>query len=295
MVKEGTKGSMAAECATVRVIMVEEQLPGHTEWIFLRRGPGGRRVNRNNYDRFKDLTFEDFKRLARDDSLSPYEKIGFPNSYREGKEEQIFQDIARKLRNLTKENQVVMDIGPGCSGPAFMMIDLCREKGHALILVDSDEMLSHLPNEPFITKVPGRYPAECEWLLEKYAERVDVIVTYSVLHYVFAESTLFDFLDKSLGLLADGGEMLVGDIPNVSKRKRFFSSPNGIRYHQEFTGADEIPEVEFNTIEVGKIDDAVILALLLRCRSSGFDAYWLPQADDLPMANRREDILIRKP
>ena len=248
-----------------------------------------------NYDRFKDLTFEKFKQLAQDDSLSQYEKIGFPDSYREGKEKRIFLDIRRKLRNLNKKNQVVMDIGPGCSGLAFMMIDLCRDNGHRLILIDSEAMLNHLPDEPFATKVPCYYPYECGWLFDEYANKVDAILAYSVLHYVFAESNLFDFVDKSLALLADGGEMLIGDIPNVSKRKRFFSSPSGIRYHQEFTGTDEIPEVEFNAIEAGKIDDAVILSLLLRCRSSGFDAYWLPQAEHLPMANRREDILIRRP
>src|SRR5256885_8167314 len=31
---------------------------------------------------------------------------------------------------------------------------------------------------------------------------------------------------------------LIGDIPNVSQRKRFFSSPAGIKFHQEFTGRD---------------------------------------------------------
>ena len=41
--------------------------------------------------------FEDFKNLANDPSLSKYEKIGFPDSYRAGKEEAIFHDILSKL------------------------------------------------------------------------------------------------------------------------------------------------------------------------------------------------------
>ena len=28
--------------------------------------------------------------------------------------------------------------------------------------------------------------------------------------------------------------MLIGDIPNMSKRKRFFASEEGVRFHQEF-------------------------------------------------------------
>ena len=34
---------------------------------------------------------------------------------------------------------------------------------------------------------------------------------------------------------------------------------------------------------------------LQRARSAGFNSYVLPQADDLPMENRREDILIIRP
>jgi hypothetical protein len=246
-------------------------------------------------DRAKELTFDDFKRRARDESLTAFEKIGFPNTYREGKEERIFQDITGKLSNLKKEHQTVLDIGPGCSGPAFMMVEWCRQHGDKLLLIDSQEMLGHLPDEPFLEKLVGRYPDECREMLIKYRGRVDAIVCYSVLHYIYGETNLFSFLDQSLALLADGGEMLIGDIPNVSKRKRFFSSQAGIRFHQAFTGTSEIPAAEFNAIEEDKIDDSVLLSLVLRARSAGYDAYLVPQPDDLPMANRREDLLIRKP
>ena len=89
--------------------------------------------------------------------------------------------------------------------------------------------------------------------------------------------------------------MLIGDIPNISKRKRFFSSASGIRYHQDFMKTDSKPEVNYCAIEGDKIDDAVILGVIMRARSQGCDAYWLPQSSSLPMANRREDILITKP
>lgn len=252
-------------------------------------------MSTEDYSRFANLRFEDFKELAKDDALSQYEKIGFPDDYRAGKEEGIFRDIIRKLGNLSKTSQLVMDIGPGCSDLPLMLVDLCRKQGHTLLLIDSHEMLDHLPDELFITKVPCYYPNECPWLFDKYIGKADVILIYSVLHYVFAEGNLFDFLDRSLSLLAEGGEMLIGDIPNISKRKRFFSSPNGIKFHQHFTGTDESSEVNFNILEAGKIDDAVILSIIMHSRLAGFDAYWLPQADDLPMANRREDILIRRP
>ena len=248
----------------------------------------------DEYSRFAELTFDDFKRMAKDDSLSRYEKIGFPNSYREGKEESIFADIRAKLPALSEKNKTIVDVGPGCSELPLMMVDLCRANGHTLLLVDSEEMLSRLPDQPFIKKFPAYFP-RCESLFKEYGGRVDVILAYSVLHYIFAESNMWDFLDRSLTLLSPGGEMLIGDIPNISKRKRFFSSAAGIKFHQEFTGTSELPEVGYNKVESMQIDDAVVISLLLRARNAGCDAYVLPQSDGLPMANRREDILIRKP
>jgi hypothetical protein len=248
-----------------------------------------------DYERFKDLTYEGFRALARADGLSPYQQIGFPDSYRRGHEEAIFRDVCAKLPGLHARGKVVLDIGPGCSGLPRMLIELCRRQGHTLLLCDSLEMLAHLPDGPGLIKVPGRYPAEVGRLFAEFASRVDVILCYSVLHYVFVEQPLFGFLDRSLQLLAEGGQCLLGDIPNGSKRKRFFHSAAGVRHHQQFTASGEVPAVEFNTLEPGKIDDAVVLGILGHCRAAGFDAYVVPQPPELPMANRREDVLVYRP
>lgn len=243
---------------------------------------------------YTNIGFEDFRRLATDDSLSRYERIGFPDSYREGYEQKIFLDIRRKLPNLEKTNKNVIDIGPGCSELPAMLIDLCRSQKHRLTLIDSAEMLELLPNESFINKVDALYP-NCPHLIDEFKGTIDVILCYSVLHYVLIDTAFFRFLDTSLSLLAPGGQMLIGDIPNISKRKRFFASETGITFHQEFMQTQDKPKVEFNQIEHDQIDDSVIISLLLRARSQGFDAYVLPQDPALPMANRREDILITRP
>jgi hypothetical protein len=115
------------------------------------------------------------------------------------------------------------------------------------------------------------------------------------LQYVFVEGSFIDFVDACLSLLAPGGQLLLGDIPNQSKRKRFFASAAGVAHHQSFTGTNEVPAVAFNALGRSKIDDAVVLAVVARARAAGFDAYVVPQAPDLPMANRREDVLIVRP
>jgi hypothetical protein len=248
----------------------------------------------DKYQKFVKVTFDDFRKMAQDNSLSQYEKIGSPDAYLEGKEGLIFENIVVNLPLLNERRKVVLDIGPGCSGLPQMMIDLCRERGHKLLLVDSEEMLAQLPDDDFIEKFPAYYP-QAEPLFKEYTSKVDVLLTYSVLHYVFVEGNVWDFLDRSLELLSEGGEMLIGDIPNISKRRRFFSSANGVKFHQEFMKTQTSPEVHFNCVERHRIDDSVVLALISRARSQGFDAYVLPQPPGLPLANRREDVLIRRP
>lgn len=248
----------------------------------------------SSYQQFENLSYEDFRQRAEDETLSRHEKVGFPDSYREGREELIFADILSKLPLLQTENKIVVEVGPGCSRLPFMLIEICETSSHELIFVDSPEMLAQLPDKPFIKKIEGFYP-HCADLFKEYAARVDVFLSYSVFQMIFAEANIWEAFDRSLELLAPGGEMLIGDIPNVSKRKRFFSSAQGIKFHQEFTGTKEIPQVNFNSVERGKIDDALLFGLLARGRNQGFDAYLLPQNDKLPMANRREDILVKKP
>jgi hypothetical protein len=249
----------------------------------------------DQYSRFRHLTYDRFRELAADPGLSPYEKIGFPDAYREGKEAGIFADIRRKLSNLEQDRQIVLDVGPGCTDVPRMMAELCADREHTLLLVDAPEMLALLPEARHIRKYAGRFPEDCPELLTEYAGIANVILAYSVFHYVYAEGNVFRFVDECLRLLADNGELLIGDIPNVSRRKRFFSSPDGIRFHKEFMKTDENPEVIFNRPEPGEIDDAVLFGLVMRARAAGCDAYVVPQAPGLPMANRREDILIRKP
>jgi hypothetical protein len=248
-----------------------------------------------DFSRYQGLTFNDFKNLARDPSLSLYEKIGFPDSYRAEKEAFIFRDILSKLPGLMEKHRTVVDIGPGCSHLPLMLIDLCRNRHHGLILVDSKEMLDLLPDEAFITKTAGRFPTECRQLLDANAGKADVVLVYSVLHYIFEEGDLFGFVDDCLSLLAEGGMILLGDIPNLSKRTRFFGSATGRRFHREFMQTDDDPEIKGTAVSGHNIDDAVVVSLILRCRAAGYDAYILPQASDLPMANRREDILVSRP
>lgn len=246
------------------------------------------------HDRFRDLTFEAFRSRALDATLSEHEKVGFPDEYREGRVDTIFADILSKLPALHERDRTVLEIGPGCSGLPRRLIDHCARQAHRLVLVDSDEMLRLLPDADHITKLPGRYP-QCHAALAEYVGRVDALLSYSVIQYVFAEDNLWAFLDGALALLAPGGHMLLADIPNASMRRRFLMSAAGRAFHRSYTGRDEVPDIASDGPQPGQMDDAVVFSLLMRARAAGFHAFVVPQHDALPMANRREDLLIRRP
>ncbi len=244
--------------------------------------------------RFAKIGFSDFQEMAKRTELDKYEKIGFPTSYRQGKEPEIFDDILLKCSNLQATGLQVLDIGCGCSDLPIILMEHCAKKSHQLILLDGQQMLDLLPDAQHVRKVAGYYP-ECPDLIEELQNQVDCIVVYSVAQYVFSEGNFWKFIDASLSLLKPGGQMLIGDIPNSSKRKRFFNSQAGREHHREYTKTDTPPSLIYNAIEQGQMDDSVVFAVLMRCRSQGFDAYVMPQSPGLPMANRREDILIVRP
>jgi hypothetical protein len=176
-----------------------------------------------------------------------------------------------------------------------MLIEACREREHRLVLVDSPEMLDLLPAGEGTIACPGLFPANAQAVAAAAPRGVDALICYSVLHYIYVDSNLFDFIDAVVGLLAPGGRALIGDIPNHSKRRRFFASEAGRRFHAAFSGGAEPYDIKFNEPAPGKIDDAVLTALIARAQAAGCDAYLMPQPSDLPMANRRDDLLIARP
>jgi hypothetical protein len=243
----------------------------------------------------QELTFNDFKDLARDPGLTQYGKIGFPDSYRKGKSKAIIADIDTKVPLLHTKNKMIVDIGCGCSDLVKDLIKICKKNKHKLILVDSQEMLDLIPNASCIIKLAGYFPNMPE-LLKEYVGKIDYVLTYSVLHYVFTENNIYNFIHKALDLLKNNGLFLIGDIPNLNKRNRFLQSKEGIKFQQNKVKFDKenVNRVSMPNDLSQKIDDAVILSILMRYRNYGYETYLVPQNGNLPMVNRREDILIIK-
>lgn len=241
-------------------------------------------------------TFDAFKNLASRPDLSNFEKIGFPNQYRDGIEDLICHDISQKLRLESLEGQKVLDIGAGCSGLPLLLHTLAKTHGHQIYLLDSLEMLSNLPSNVLdgSIQIYARFP-DCEAFIEENSGTFDSINCYSVIQYALNELSIFKFLDAMLLLLKPGGRILIGDIPNTSMRKRFLSSAAGLEFHKKYYGETSKPTVSWNSIESNSFDDSVVISLILRARQAGFHSFIVPQDPNMPLSNRREDILIVNP
>ncbi len=248
--------------------------------------------------RLAGLDFDEFRRLATDERLSDHERVGFPDAYREGREAAILADIASKLPALdvgrAQAGQVVVDIGCGCGPLASAIQRRALDAGQQMVLVDSVEMLDRNSDAGGVEKVAGQFPLVGERLAHRRGACAAVLA-YSVLQYTLLAPGVFEFVDAACELLAPGGRLLLADVPNASMRKRFLTSEAGLRYHREHSGVAGPPQVEFNVPVRGEIDDAVVFAILGRARGAGLHAWLVPQAPELPMANRREDILIARP
>ena len=238
--------------------------------------------------------YAEFAERATSANLSPNEKAGFPDVLRRGKTDAILNDIFAKVPAFAGIGTTVLDIGIGCSDLSMAIIESAIEKRQTLVAVDSEEVLNQLPDSPYLIKISGRFTS----CLDEISARgpFDGIITYSVIQYVFCEGSIFDFVDQASQLLcASEGAFLIGDVPNSSMRKRFINSPSGEVFHNTFFKDQPRPHARFNTLANGMIDDAVVLGIVARTRAAGYQSFIVPQGADLPMANRREDILIRSP
>lgn len=239
-----------------------------------------------------EYTFNDFKERAKDKTLTKWEMIGFPDSYRKGVESLIFNDISTKS-NLDNANYI-LDIGCGCSQLVEYFIINSNLKNQNLFLVDSKEMIENIDKNifsPKINLVNGRFPDK-DVLSQLNKISFDVIIVYSVIQYVFIDQSIYNFIHECLKLLNSGGRLLLGDIPNFQSRERFLNSDKGKDFLLQSPHTNNA--IKFQHENEERIDDSVVMSILIRFRQFGCETYLLPQPEKLPFSNRREDILIIK-
>ncbi len=242
---------------------------------------------------YRDLSYEDFKRMAEDNDLTPNEKIGFYGNYRDGKENIIFSDILNKVKALNKKNIKVLDIGCGCGPLIDTFINHSINLNQSLFLIDSYEVLNQVKPNKIITKIDAEFPL-CSKFINKNKFFFDVIVLYSSFQYIYQKFSIHKILKNIHFLLKPGGYCFIGDLPNQSARIRFLKSNAGVDYHNKNFSNLKLPNFD-SGVKHKQINDKVILNILRTSRSQGFNSYIYEQNELMPFAKRREDILLIKP
>ena len=234
--------------------------------------------------------YHDYGELAAKKGVPGMVKSG---RYTETDETHIFGDILQKAK-LEGAN-AVLNIGCGCSKPAIDLMEFCRKTGAVCVMVDHPNMIAELKScskpPKNVIFIAGRFP-DAKGAVLKAAKSFDSIIVYSTLHYVKGLDC-FKFLDEAASLLSPGGRMLIGDIPNVSKKKRFLSTKWGREFHEKWSGRKAPTAAEIRAM-TGQFDDKRIAQIMQRYRHVGYETYLLKQNEKLPFCYSREDILIVK-
>lgn len=237
-------------------------------------------MNKKNYSNFSD-----FSELAKSD-IESSQKIGFDEDTRSSSIDQIlFNDMIEKVNyflesNLSDAN--ILDIGCGCSYFTNFLIKYSALNNNNLYLLDSEEMLININNHyENVIKIPGKFPMSSS-LLKKIVGKVDLVILNSVIHHVFLENNLFNFLESAVKYLNHFGIIYIGDIPNASMQNRQLDNYEEAIYKRHSIQGDE------------RFNDSIILSLVSYFRGFGFNAYLMPKPYSYKFSNSREDLIITK-
>lgn len=208
----------------------------------------------------------------------------------------IVDDIVGKLR--LRRDARLLEIGCGTGlllRPLSLLVAEAAGIDHA----------SFIPNFSFpglpdnLTFIAGRFPDV------RPPGQFHHILAYSVLHYLDGPEHARAFIAACLDLLAPGGRLLLGDLPNADSHRRFSNSSEGRKITEEYVSARshdrEISpeayaawaEIERNaTTPPAYINDAFLLNEMNSLRERGYEAYLVPQPCALPFSQTREDLLV---
>lgn len=244
-----------------------------------------------------------YERLARECQDSSVRVGRRPDA--EKAENLAFIDIVEKLQ--IQPSVSVLSIGCGCGQFAQSWLNITKTSDLRLTLNDFPDVLDRVWlnyasingfESDFYTPLVGDFCALSE---NRQLSKFDRIEAYSVLHLV---ENPREFISKAVDLLAPGGRLLIGDLPNLDKRARRLLSAEGRSFEASYFG---IPVGAFPVLattaeykafirkqwpEAGYFDDLFLCSIVESYRSLGFDAYLLPQPENLPFGRTREDLLI---
>ena len=120
----------------------------------------------------------------------------------------------------------------------------------------------------------------------------DSVLVYSVLHCLDSEQDPLNFMITAAEHLNEAGRLLIGDIPNADKRKRFLASDFGRAFDKRWRANSGKGVSWTGDGGAGFFSEDFIFDAVEQLRRHGFEAYLLPQRPELPFSYTRDDILV---
>lgn len=239
-----------------------------------------------------ELDAESFTTLATLPDCPDYARVGFTQQSRAHHVDAIVSDIKDKLENFAQPKPRLLDIGCGASALTEQLHAEIFTRGGHVLANDLPAMLAHLPAHPQRDCVAGDFLQALPDIQSQQAG-FDYIICYSVLQYVNSTSQRRAWLKAIVTLLKPGGIALLGDLPNRSKRRRYFQSEAGRAAHQHYCQQHDLPADTPVAPGHNQLDDIEITAMLALLRDQGSEAYLLAQPESLYFHSRREDIVVK--
>ncbi len=241
------------------------------------------------------ISFDNYGKRAQ--ILNDYTSISGRYPIQKEAEKYILLDIIEKL--IIKPDDTCLDIGCGVGNiliPLSFLVKKITGIDHNLVI---EKLKTRFTDSNDIEVISGNF-IDLD-LKNTYTK----IIVYSVLHCLEDENEVIKFIDKTISLLSPGGNILFGDIPNESKKKRFLSTAYGSNFLKEWSKIlhkyEETHHSEILNLQkleddnkLVKFNDEFVIKIVSFLRNKGYHAYIIPQSPGLPFYHTREDILVEK-
>lgn len=236
-------------------------------------------------------SFENYTKVGQKNAVSNIEVAG-RYAFQASAEKAILSDLIQKLSLQSMDR--LLDIG---CGPGNLLVPLSYWVAQATG-IDNETAIARLQargaDAMRVQTLPGNFLT-----MPRPVTQYNKIYIYSVIQLMDSLDTALAFIDRALSLLEPGGRMLLGDLPNSDKKKRWACSPAGIAASQAWrdqlasVGEHPLADLPVDKALV-RVDDDFVWRVMAHARKSGLECYLLPQPSNLPFGNTREDILFVK-
>lgn len=237
-------------------------------------------------------SFDNYARLAQLQEADNTEVAG-RYTFQSSAERRIIKDVTEKLALDSDDSLLEIGCGPGnLLLPLSYQVARCASiDNHAAL----ERLTARCGTPMHIETYSGDFLS-----MELPGSLFSKVLIYSVLQYVDSQASAIHFLRRALSLLRPGGRLLLGDLPNQDKKRRFTQSQAGVLASQEWlalvsdAGAHPLSGLpEDDRLLV--VNDDLLLTLLKCGRAEGYESYLLSQPAGLPFGHTREDLLFVAP